>query len=154
MENANNAIFIGVYTTLFVIALSLTIFLYSSMMSYSEDVYEYLHSGTENGVLTNVPVNRHLIINGEEVISYYYNYLKKDKYTDNSYDTKATVIINLNTRNESEKILTDTSLSYKELVERVGINTKYILTVQDSTTNTNTTIRITKATEEELQEEW
>ena len=78
MENASEAIYLGIYTMIFVIALSLTVFLFSSMLDYSEDAYEYMHSLGNDAVIVNAPANRHLLINGQDVISYYYNYIKKD----------------------------------------------------------------------------
>ncbi len=44
MESVNDALYIGIYTFIFVIALSLTIFLFSSLMSYTDRVYEYMAS--------------------------------------------------------------------------------------------------------------
>ena len=71
MENASEAIYLGIYTMIFVIALSLTVFLFSSMLDYSEEAYEYMHSLGNDAVVINAPANRHLLIDGQEVISYY-----------------------------------------------------------------------------------
>lgn len=154
MENANEAIYIGVYTTIFVIALSLTVFLFSSLMDYSEKAYDYMHSLGNDAILVNVPVNRHLILSGQEVISYYYNYIKKDRFTDEEYNNKTIVSINLNTKNETPLLITNENLTYKELSEKVGLANKYILTVGNNTNEEYTYINIIKATEEELAQEW
>ena len=39
MDNATEAIYIGVYAMIFVIAMSVTIFLFSSLLDYSEQAY-------------------------------------------------------------------------------------------------------------------
>ncbi len=152
MENANEAIYLGVYTMIFVIALSLTIFLFSSLMTYTEDAYEYMHKATTDSVNISGDENRHLILNGQEVLSYYYNYIKKDNYSDKSYDSNTVVTINLNTKNETPLMLEKDNVSYKDLLNKIGMQNKYILTVGSNTTENITYINIIKATEEELQE--
>ena len=154
MENANEAIYLGIYTMIFVIALSLTVFLFSSMLDYSEDAYEYMHSLGNDAVIVNAPANRHLHINGQDVISYYYNYIKKDRFSDEDYNNNVIVSINLHTKDESPLMLEDEDISYKDLLEKVGLNNKYILTVGDNTNDTNTYINIIKATDEEIEELW
>ena len=77
MENANEAIYIGIYTMIFVIALSLTIFLFSSLMNYTDEAYDYMHQQSNDAVTVTGEVNRHLILTGQEVLSYYYNYIKE-----------------------------------------------------------------------------
>lgn len=154
MENANEAIYIGVYTMIFVIALSLSVFLFSSLLDYSEESYDYMHSSGNDAITVNAPVNRHLILNGQEVISYYYNYIKKDRFSDANYNNQIVININLNTNTESPLMLTGNNISYKELVEKIGLTNKYILTVDNNTNDEYTYINITKATNEELQEEW
>lgn len=154
MENATEAIYIGVYAMIFVVALSVTIFLFSSLMDYTEQAYDYMHMSSNDAVLVNVPVDRHLILSGQEVVSYYYNYVKKDRYTDKTYNSNIVVSINLRTKNESPVILSGENLKYKEIIEKVGLTNKYILTVDENTNSNTTYINIVKATEEELQEIW
>lgn len=154
MENANEAIYLGIYTMIFVIALSLTVFLFSSMLDYSEDAYEYMHSLGNDAVIVNAPANRHLLINGQDVISYYYNYIKKDRFSDEDHNNNVIVSINLHTKDESPLMLEDEDISYKDLLEKVGLNNKYILTVGDNTNDTNTYVNIIKATDEEIEELW
>jgi hypothetical protein len=154
MENANEAIYIGIYTLIFVIALSLTIFLFSSLMNYTDEAYDYIHQQSNDAVTVTGEVNRHLILNGQEVISYYYNYIKKDRYTDETVNSDIVVSINLNTKDESPLMLEKSNLTYKEIVNKIGVNNKYILTVDSRTNDDITYINIIKATDEELQEEW
>ena len=154
MENVNEAIYMGVYTMIFVIALTRTIFLFSSLMSYSDSAYEYMHSIDNNGMLLNTQANRYLLINGNEVISYYFNYIQKDKYLNKDYDDKTIVTINLNSSNDSPLYLNQDDLSYKEVVEKVGITDKYIISVDQRTNSEYTYINITKATQEQAMETW
>ena len=51
-------------------------------------------------------------------------------------------------------MLTSDTLSYKDILNKVGLTNKYILTVDENTNSEYTYINIIKATEEELQEIW
>ena len=64
------------------------------------------------------------------------------------------VSINLHTKDESPLMLEDEDISYKDLLEKVGLNNKYILTVGDNTNDTNTYVNVIKATDEEIEELW
>ena len=154
MESVNDALYIGIYTFIFVIALSLTIFLFSSLMSYTDHVYEYMHDLSNDGVNVSLQADRHLILSSQEVVSYYYNYIKKDRLYENIVDNSVVLSINLNTKNESPIYLERTDLSYKDLMQKLGNNTQYILTVGRNSTEDVTYLNIIKATDEELQEEW
>lgn len=154
MESVNDALYIGIYTFIFVIALSLTIFLFSSLMSYTDHVYEYMHDLSNDGVNVSLQADRHLILSSQEVVSYYYNYIKKDRLSENIVDNSVVLSINLNTKNESPIYLEKTDLSYKDLMQKLGNNTQYILTVGRNSTEDVTYLNIIKATDEELQEEW
>ena len=154
MESVNDALYIGIYTFIFVIALSLTIFLFSSLMSYTDHVYEYIHDLSNDGVNVSLQADRHLILSSQEVVSYYYNYIKKDRLSENIVDNSVVLSINLNTKNESPIYLERTDLSYKDLMQKLGNNTQYILTVGRNSTEDVTYLNIIKATDEELQEEW
>ncbi len=154
MESVNDALYIGIYTFIFIIALSLTIFLFSSLMSYTDHVYEYMHDLSNDGVNVSLQTDRHLILSSQEVVSYYYNYIKKDRLSENIVDNSVVLSINLNTKNESPIYLERTDLSYKDLMQKLGNNTQYILTVGRNSTEDVTYLNIIKATDEELQEEW
>lgn len=154
MENANEAIYIGIYTMIFVIALSLTIFLFSSLMDYTDEAYDFMHQQSNDAVMVSGEINRHLILSGQEVLSYYFNYIKKDRYSDKTVNDNVVVSINLNTKNETPLFLENDKLTYKEAINKIGVNNKYILTVDSRTNDSSTYINIIKATDEELQEEW
>ena len=154
MDSVNEALYIGIYTFIFVIALSLTIFLFSSLMSYTDRVYEYIHDLSNDGVNISLQADRRLILSSQEVVSYYYNYIKKDRLSENIVDNSVVLSINLNTKNESPIYLERTDLSYKDLMQKLGSNTQYILTVGRNSNENVTYLNIIKATDEELQEEW
>ena len=154
MDSVNEALYIGIYTFIFVIALSLTIFLFSSLMSYTDRVYEYMHDLSNDGVNISLQADRHLILSSQEVVSYYYNYIKKDRLSENIVDNSVVLSINLNTKNESPIYFERTDLSYKDLMQKLGNNTQYILTVGRNSNENVTYLNIIKATDEELQEEW
>lgn len=154
MDSVNEALYIGIYTFIFVIALSLTIFLFSSLMSYTDHVYEYMHDLSNDGVNISLQADRHLILSSQEVVSYYYNYIKKDRLSEDIVDNSVVLSINLNTKNESPIYLERTDLTYQDLMQKLGNNTQYILTVGRNSTEDVTYLNIIKATEEELQEEW
>ena len=152
MDSVNEALYIGIYTFIFVIALSLTIFLFSSLMSYTDRVYEYMHDLSNDGVNISLQADRHLILSSQEVVSYYYNYIKKDRLSENIVDNSVVLSINLNTKNESPIYLERTDLSYKDLMQKLGSNTQYILTVGRNSNENVTYLNIIKATDEELQD--
>ena len=123
-------------------------------MSYTDRVYEYMHDLSNDGVNISLQADRHLILSSQEVVSYYYNYIKKDRLSENIVDNSVVLSINLNTKNESPIYLERTDLSYKDLMQKLGSNTQYILTVGRNSNENVTYLNIIKATDEELQEEW
>ena len=123
-------------------------------MSYTDRVYEYMHDLSNDGVNISLQAYRHLILSSQEVVSYYYNYIKKDRLSENIVDNSVVLSINLNTKNESPIYLERTDLSYKDLMQKLGSNTQYILTVGRNSNENVTYLNIIKATDEELQEEW
>lgn len=87
-ESANDAIYIGVYVLIFIAALSLTIFLFTSVVQYAEKSYEFGQNETGSTVSNNAGTTYkvgqdQVFLTKDEVISYYYNYIAKDQY-DNS----------------------------------------------------------------------
>lgn len=154
MENANEAIYIGVYTMIFVIALSLTIFLFSNMMSYSERAYDYLHAVGDNSITESTIVNRNLIISGQEVISYYFNYVKKDRFDSATYNSNTIVKIYLNKYEPDGSGGIENDWSYEKLLQNINLEDSYILSVDTSTTKDVTIINICKATPEQLEQYW
>ena len=98
--------------------------------------------------------NRHIVLSSTEVLSYYFNYIKKDRLDSSVIENNAVVTINLNTKDETPLYLDSKNLSYKEALQKIGQDNKYILTVGKQTNDNVTYINIIKATPEELEEEW
>ncbi len=153
MDNVNEAIYIGVSAMIFVIALSLTIFLFSSMMNYAEEAYDFMHEVSNNGAVINTAVNRYLVISSEDVVSYYYNYIQKDRFNNPDYNENIVVSINYKTKDETPVYLAD-DLTYEGLIDRIGFSNKFILNVEDNRQDGKTYINIIRATEQELEEKW
>ena len=154
MDNAQEALYIGLYTFIFVIALSLTVGLFSSIMNYTDDAYEFMHTSSNGALIISERENRHIILSSTEVLSYYFNYIKKDRLDSSVIENNAVVTINLNTKDETPIYLDSKNLSYKEALQKIGQDNKYILTVGKQTNDNVTYINIIKATPEELEEEW
>lgn len=154
MDNAQEALYIGLYTFIFVIALSLTVGLFSSIMNYTDDAYEFMHTSSNGALIISERENRHIVLSSTEVLSYYFNYIKKDRLDSSVIENNAVVTINLNTKDETPIYLDNKNLSYKEALQKIGQDNKYILTVGKQTNDNVTYINIIKATPEELEEEW
>ena len=154
MDNAQEALYIGLYTFIFVIALSLTVGLFSSIMNYTDDAYEFMHTYSNGALIISERENRHIVLSSTEVLSYYFNYIKKDRLDSSVIENNAVVTINLNTKDETPLYLDSKNLSYKEALQKIGQDNKYILTVGKQTNDNVTYINIIKATPEELEEEW
>lgn len=154
MDNAQEALYIGLYTFIFVIALSLTVGLFSSIMNYTDDAYEFMHTSSNGALIISERENRHIVLSSTEVLSYYFNYIKKDRLDSSVIENNAVVTINLNTKDEAPIYLDNKNLSYKEALQKIGQDNKYILTVGKQTNDNVTYINIIKATPEELEEEW
>lgn len=153
MDNVNEAIYIGVSAMIFVIALSLTIFLFSSMMDYAENAYDFMHEVSNDGAVIDTAVDRHLIISSEDVVSYYYNYVQKDRFNNPDYNDNIIVSINYKNKDEAPVYLAD-DLTYEGLIDRIGLSSKFILRIEDNRQDGKTYINIIRATDQELEEKW
>lgn len=146
-ESAFEAIYIGIYVFIFVIAVTATIFLYNSISKYSDMAYEFSHKTDNGALIVGSEASKNNIITGEEVINYYYNYVKKDKYdANNSSNSNYIVNINLNGKGQTPNLITDTDLTYKELMQKIGYSSKYIIEYTKETSNGNKIINITRVT--------
>lgn len=77
-ENAQEGIFIGTYLFVFIIALSATIIMFSMINNYADLAYKYGKDVVGDGTLIeNVPTTSYRIVTGDQLISYYYNYIKR-----------------------------------------------------------------------------
>ncbi|MEG1009006.1 MAG: hypothetical protein RSE41_06700 [Clostridia bacterium] len=99
-NNAYEAAIIATYVFMFIIATSITIFLFSSVYEYSNKAYEYGRNVSKDSVIVDAPITKHNILSGSEVMSYIDNYIKYDKYlTEDLYNK----FINGNNLTQDEK---------------------------------------------------
>ncbi len=79
-DSAYNSLMMGVYIVIFVMATSITIYLFSSTIEFAEKAYEYGKLSTGDSIVE-VPVNTiYNTVTGAELLTYYYNYKSPDKY--------------------------------------------------------------------------
>ncbi len=87
-ESATDAIYIGTYVLIFIIAISITIILFTGIVDYADKSYEYGQNQTDSTISTNGATTYQktkededkVYLTADEVVSYYYNYIEKDLY--------------------------------------------------------------------------
>ena len=153
-DSAFEALYTGAYVFVFIIALTLTIFLFSSITDFADLAYEYEETSGDSSVIVDTPVNQNLLLSSDEVMSYYYNYIKKDIYGDDSKKESYNVIIKTKAKDEAGADLSlisgESDMTISELSDRLGKNNKYILRYKSVDNAGNVTIEIQKATQAEI----
>ena len=153
-DSAFEALYTGAYVFVFIIALTVTIFLFSSITDFADLAYEYEETSGDSSVIVDTPVNQNLLLFSDEVMSYYYNYVKKDIYGDDSKKESYNVIIKTKAKDEAGADLSvisgESDMTISELSDRLGKNNKYILRYKSVDNAGNVTIEIQKATQAEI----
>ena len=153
-DSAFEALYTGAYVFVFIIALTVTIFLFSSITDFADLAYEYEETSGDSSVIVDTPVNQNLLLSSGEVMSYYYNYIKKDIYGDDSKKESYNVIIKTKAKDEAGADLSlisgESDMTISELSDRLGKNNKYILRYKSVDNVGNVTIEIQKATQAEI----
>lgn len=153
-DSAFEALYTGAYVFVFIIALTVTIFLFSSITDFADLAYEYEETSGDSSVIVDTPVNQNLLLSSDEVMSYYYNYIKKDIYGDDSKKESYNVIIKTKAKDEAGADLSvisgESDMTISELSARLGKNNKYILRYKSVDNAGNVTIEIQKATQAEI----
>lgn len=153
-DSAFEALYTGAYVFVFIIALTVTIFLFSSITDFADLAYEYEETSGDSSVIVDTPVNQNLLLSSDEVMSYYYNYIKKDIYGDDSKKESYNVIIKTKAKDEAGADLSvisgESDMTISELSDRLGKNNKYILRYKSVDNAGNVTIEIQKATQAEI----
>ena len=153
-DSAFEALYTGAYVFVFIIALTVTIFLFSSITDFADLAYEYEETSGDSSVIVDTPVNQNLLLSSDEVMSYYYNYVKKDIYGDDSKKESYNVIIKTKAKDETGADLSvisgESDMTISELSDRLGKNNKYILRYKSVDNVGNVTIEIQKATQAEI----
>lgn len=120
-ESAYQALYTGAYIIVFITALTVTLYLFNSINDFADLAYEFNTNIENNATIINAPVGANRLLTGEEVISYYYNYIKNDLYTQKESNINYIVTINgVNTNELANK-------SLKGVAEKINPNSKYIL---------------------------
>ncbi len=133
-ESSFQAIYTGVYIFVFIAALTTTLYMFRNVNELAENAYNYGESVTTESVIT-APAEK-TNLTKEDVISYYFNYIKKDKYDEGSPNTN-TINLKINGIAQSNK-------SYKELINNLNADS-YTLTIEkydDNGTNETITVNI------------
>jgi len=156
-ESATTAIYTGAFVMVFVSSLTISLFLFNSILDFSEIAYEYNVNIADNQTIINVPVGSERLLSPEQVASYYYNYISYDLYDggkiDETYDvriyTSTTVSETYRLKTKLDYENTGVDWTYKELIERIGKNKTYILTY-DRVESGKSVIIIKVATDEQI----
>lgn len=131
-ESSFQAIYTGVYIVVFIAALTTALYLFNGITELAENTYEYGKVVTGQTVIEGTDVDE-LSYTDSDIISYYMNYVKKDKFENGSEpDNIASVSFNIGTTINS-------NLSYKQLLAKIR-NKEYILV----TTNVEDAFEIRK----------
>lgn len=147
-ESAYEALFTGTYIFVFIIALTVTLYLFNSIMDFSELAYEFNTTVEDKSTIINAPVEANRLLTGEEVLSYYYNYVRHDLYTEKESPINYNVTISgLNNTQLA-------SMSLFQVAQAIGVNDKFILYYRgaeyDANGKKNIDIEIKKATQAQI----
>lgn len=123
-DSANNLLYTGTYVIIFIIAVSLSITLFYSVNKYADSAFNYqqdLQSSIINTQPTGNETNGIVTLSQDDVVAYYFNYIKKDIYSsqnsgnnDVKYNVTIDVISNPNdTANAIKEIYTHTAYYLK-----------------------------------------
>lgn len=134
-DSAYQAIYTGVYVFVFIIAMSATIYLFMTIIDYAELSYNYGNTALDSNLIENIPTTKYQLLTGSDVITYYYNYVKKDKYEGSESDTKYNVEI---FNSSGAKIIDETK------IRDIKYDQKYKLEFMSENNNGVATIRITE----------
>lgn len=147
------AMYTGVYVFIFVISVSISIFLFYSVYDYSELAFEYQNRVLNDSVTVNAPSNKYRLVDGSEVISYFFNYIKHDTYGETVKKTNYIVTIK-NTMgaaivSSSSSAATINSYNFNKLVNSINVKSKYVLNYTKEGSNL-IYIDIVEATSEQI----
>jgi hypothetical protein len=140
-DSSYEALYMGAYIFVFVIAITITIYLFSSISELSEKAYEYGRAKVDLAVSENVPIENAVILSGSEVISYYFNYIKKDLYSNKPTKNYYTVTI----QTKTELLKEGSAYSYEQVKNLIGLSNKYTLKYEsknESTKLANVTLKV------------
>ncbi len=148
-DSAFDALYTGTYVLVFIIALTITLYLFNSIIDFSDLAYEFNTKVEDNSTIIDAPVEANRLLSGEEVLSYYYNYVKHDLYSEKVSPVNYNVNIQIGrTTNELA------GMSLLEISQAIGMENKFILRYKGAKYGDdgvkNIDIDIVKATQEQI----
>lgn len=155
-ESTSTAVYTGAFVLVFIASLTVSLFLFNSIMDFSERAYEYNVNIADNQTIVNVPVGAERLLTPAQVASYYYNYVSYELYegekTNDKYDVKiytdtstaAQYLLKVKNNYETTKV----DWTYAELMNKIGDKT-YILSYVSETSG-KVSIVIKQATTEQI----
>lgn len=154
MENsAYEALYTGAYILVFIMALTVALYLFNSINDFADLAYEFNTTVEDKSTIINAPTEANILLTGEEVLSYYYNYVKHDLYTEKesliNYNVKIFKSPTAELNYEELK-----NLPLNEIAKKIGMDNKYILkyeTAEYDGDKKNITISLTQATPEQIE---
>ncbi len=155
-ESAYEAIYTGVYVFIFIIALTVSMLLFNNITEVANLSYEFSNKIEDNATLVDVPVEQNLLLEPYEVLSYYYNYVERDLYSNttgnsglNSY--KVSIYTKASDQPGASTSLLPTNLDINSAMNAIGKNNKYILRYISKDSSGTINIQIQKATNAEIE---
>lgn len=148
-ESASQAIYTGAYILVFIMSLTITLYLFNSIIDFSDLAYEYNVKSEDNATIIDAPAEANRLLTGEEVLSYYYNYVKHDLYTEKVSSVNYNLDIKIGVSKEDLS-----NMSLLQISKAIGMDNKFILSYKgasygaDGTKNID--IEITRATQEQI----
>ena len=156
-SSATQAIYTGTYIFVFVAALTVSLYLFNSILDFSNVAYEFEGKIEENEVIVDVPVEANRLLSADEVASYYYNYIVKDQFedTENTNNEIEKYNVKILDKNSNEIDFKNSGMeikNYKSVIDKLGAKEKYILKYKSVDLNGKINIQIKEATPAEIQD--
>ena len=79
-DSAYNSLMVSIYIIIFITAIGITVYLFSSTVKLADKAYEYGKLTAADSIIETTSAPKYNAITGAELLSYYYNYKSPDKY--------------------------------------------------------------------------
>lgn len=122
-DSGYNSLMMGVYIFIFIIATSLTVYLFKTTVDFADKAYEYGKVTTGDSVIETTAAPKYNTVTGAELLTYYYNYKSPDKYgttTTPNYDFRNIDNINI-------------SSTYRLIYDTANTGQRPVIIVEDVT---------------------
>ncbi len=156
-QSAYSALYTGTYIVVFITALTVTLYLFNSIVNYADLAYEFDEKVVDNSVIVNQPYGENQLLTASEVASYYFNYVSNDVSggQELTKDFKVNIYNSTDTNEgyllEYKDRVNQTYYSFEEVIEKLGKDTKYIMKVTKKDGDGKLYCIIRQATQAELK---